>query len=79
MTEEGTLYAALKSHKLHFFQAFLLELFESVIITTKVVGKNPAHTEVYSIQCYVVTFVSDLLQVDGYLRCPPPIKLTARL
>jgi hypothetical protein len=37
------------------------------------------HGEVYSIQHYVITFVSDLMQVSGFLRVlrfPPPIKLT---
>jgi hypothetical protein len=36
--------------------------------------------EVYSIQHYVIKFVSDLQQVSGFLqalRFPPPIKLTA--
>jgi hypothetical protein len=36
--------------------------------------------EVYSIQHYVIRFVSDLRQVGGFLRVlrfPPPIKLTA--
>jgi hypothetical protein len=32
---------------------------------------------VYSIHHYVIKFVSDLLQVDGLFRFPPPIKLTA--
>ena len=32
---------------------------------------------VYSIQHYVIRFVNDLRQVDGFLRFPPPIKLTA--
>ena len=38
--------------------------------------------EVYSIQHYVIKFVSDLRQVDGFLRVlwfPPPIKLTATI
>jgi hypothetical protein len=46
----------------------------------KVVSSNPAHGEVYSIQHYVIRFVSDLRQVGGYLqvpRFPPSIKLTA--
>jgi hypothetical protein len=42
---------------------------------------NPIHGEVYSIQHYVIKFVSDLWQVDGFLqpqvlRLPLPIKLT---
>jgi len=47
-------------------------------ITTKVVSSNPVHGEVYSIQHYVIKFVSDLRQVSGFLRIirfPPPIKL----
>jgi hypothetical protein len=35
-----------------------------VPITTKVVSSNPVHGEVYSIQHYVIEFVSDLRQVD---------------
>ena len=41
---------------------------------------NPGHGEVFSIQHYVIKFVSDLRQVGGFLRVlwfPPPIKLTA--
>ena len=48
--------------------------------TTKVVSSNPVHGEVYSIQHYVMKFVSDLRHVGDFLwvlRCPPPIKLTA--
>ena len=41
---------------------------QSVQITTKVVSSNPAHGEVYSIQRYVIKFVSDLRQVVGFLR-----------
>ena len=51
-----------------------------VPITTKIVSSNLVHREVYSIQQYVIKFVSDLWQVGGFLRvlqCPPPIKLTA--
>jgi hypothetical protein len=38
--------------------------------------------EVYSIQHYVIKFVSDLWLVGGFirvLRFPPPIKLTATI
>jgi len=38
--------------------------------------------EVYSIQHYVIKFVSDLYQVGGFLRVlqiPPPIKPTAMI
>jgi hypothetical protein len=37
-------------------------LVQSVPITTKVVSSNPVHGEVYSIQHYVIKFVSDLLK-----------------
>jgi hypothetical protein len=51
---------------------------QSETITTKVVILKPAHGEVYSIQHYVIKFVSDLRQVGGFLwvfRFPTPIKL----
>ena len=34
---------------------------------------------VYSIQHYVIKFVSDLRQVGGFLRFPPTIKLTGKI
>jgi hypothetical protein len=43
------------------------------------VSSNPAHGKVYSIQHYVIKFVRDLRQVDGFLQVlcvPQPIKLT---
>ena len=52
---------------------------QSVPITTKIVSSNPVHGEVYSIQYYVMKFVSDLRQVGGFLRFPPQIKLTATI
>jgi len=54
---------------------------QSVDITTNVVSLNPVHGEVYSIQHYVIKFVSDLWQIGDFLQVlwfPPPIKLTAR-
>ena len=36
--------------------------------TTNVVISNPAHEEVHLIQHYVITFVSDLRQVDGFIQ-----------
>ena len=54
---------------------------QSVPITTNV-SYNPTHRELYSIQHYVIEFVSDLRQVGGFLRVlrfPPPIKLTATI
>ena len=38
-----------------------------------------AHCEVYSIQHYVIKFVSDFRQVGGLLLFPPPIKLPATI
>ena len=55
---------------------------QSVPITTKVMTSNPAHGEVYSIQHYVIRFVSDLLQIGGFLlilRFNPSIKLTTTI
>ena len=46
-------------------------------ITIEVVSSNPAHDEVYSIQHYMIKFVSDLRKVGGFiqeLRFPQPIK-----
>jgi hypothetical protein len=45
-------------------------------------GFEPVHGEDYTIQHYVIKFVSDLQQVGGFLRVlrfPPPIKLTATI
>ena len=56
--------------------------YQNQLITNKVVSSNPIHGEVYSTQHYVIKFVSDLRQVDGFLqvlRFPPPIKLTAMI
>ena len=57
-------------------------LVQSVPITTKIVGSNLAHDEVYSIQHFVIKFVSELQQVHDLLQVlwfPPPTKLTATL
>jgi hypothetical protein len=35
----------------------------AITITTKVVSSNPVHGDVYSMQHYVIKFVSDLQQV----------------
>jgi hypothetical protein len=54
---------------------------QSVPIITKVVSSNPTNDEVYSIQHYVIKFVSDLRQVGGFLRVlgfPLSIKLTIK-
>jgi hypothetical protein len=52
---------------------------QSLLIFTEVVSFNPAHGEVYLIQHYMIKFDSDLPQVGGFLRFPPPIKLTATI
>ena len=52
---------------------------KSVPITIKVVSLYPVHREAYLMQHYVIQFVIDLRQVDGFLwvlRFPKPIKLT---
>jgi hypothetical protein len=60
---------------------FTLQLsMQLVPITTNVVSFNHAHGEVYSMQHYVIKFVTDLEQVDSFLRVllfPPQIKVTA--
>jgi hypothetical protein len=51
---------------------------QSVPITTKVVSSKLALGEVYSIQLYVIKYVSNLRQVGGFLqvfRFTPPMKL----
>ena len=51
-------------------------------IGTNDVSLNPAQGKVYSIKQYLIKFVSDLLQVVGFLRLlrfPPPIKLIATI
>ena len=50
-------------------------------ITTRVVSSNSVHSEVYSIQHFVIKLVSDLRQVGGLLRVlrvPPPTIKTNR-
>jgi hypothetical protein len=74
--------------KLHYLklESFLYVKMENknkpVPITTKIVISNPVHGDVYSIQQYMIMFVSDLWQLDGLLRVlwfPPQIKLTATI
>jgi hypothetical protein len=45
---------------------FATTYMQSVPITSKVVSSNPVHGEVYSIQYYVIKFVSDWRQVGGF-------------
>ena len=57
-------------------------LMQSGHISTKVASSNPAHGEAYSIQRYVIKFVSDMWQAGGFLlvlRFPLSIKLTATI
>ena len=57
-------------------------LVQSVYIITKFVSSSPVHCEVYSTHHYVIKFVSDMRQVNGFLqvlRYHPPIKLTATI
>jgi hypothetical protein len=41
------------------------------LITTNVLSSNPVHGKVYSIQHYVIKFVSDLRHVGGFLLGTP--------
>ena len=55
---------------------------QSVPITAKFMSLNPTHGEVFSIQHYMIKFVSDFLQIGGFLlilRFPPSIKLTVTI
>jgi hypothetical protein len=45
----------------------------------KCVSSNPSYDKVYSIQYNLVKFASDLCDVGGFLRFPPPIKLTTTI
>jgi hypothetical protein len=58
------------------------QFYWSVPITTEVVSSNPVHDEVYTIQHYMIKFVSHLRQVCGFLQelwFRPAIKLTAMI
>ena len=48
---------------------------QSVPITTKVVSSNPGRGEVFSIQHYVIKFVSDIRQV-GWFSPDTPVSST---
>ena len=55
---------------------------QSVPITTKVVRSNPDEGDVYSIQHYVIQFVSDLRLVGILIRVlwfPQPMKLASTI
>jgi hypothetical protein len=49
-----------------------------MVISTNIYNMFRVRVMVFNaIQYYVIKFVSDLWQVGGFLRSPPPIKLTA--
>jgi hypothetical protein len=50
-----------------------LRYIQSVPITTKVLCSNPDDGKAYSIQQYVIKFVSDLWKVSGFLRVKTPL------
>ena len=55
---------------------------QSVPITTNPMSLNPAHGKMYSIQLYMIHFVSELRQDDGLLsvlRFLQTIKLTDKI
>ena len=52
---------------------------QSVPITTEFMSSKLAHAEVYSIQHYVIKFVSDLRQVGGFLHDTTGILLKVAL
>ena len=47
--------------------------------TTYAISDYPVHGKMYSIQHYVIKFVSNLCQVGNVFRFPQPIKLTAMI
>ena len=60
----------------------IVEVTTIYAITTKIVRSVHVHSEVYSIQHYVIKSVSDLRQIGGFLRVlrfSPRIKLTATI
>ena len=48
----------------------LINVVPGAVMVMIVVNSNPADGEVYSIQYYVIKFVSDLRQVGAFLRLP---------
>ena len=52
--------------------------FTTTYVTITIVSSNPAHGDVYSIQDYLIMFVSDLRQFGVFLRVlqiPPPMNM----
>ena len=57
-------------------------LVQSLPIITNFVSSNLAHGKVYTMQHYVIKFVSEFRHIGGFLRVlrfPPPIKLTTTI
>jgi len=60
----------------------MIARWQLVSITANVVSSNPTNGEVYTTEHFVIKFVSELWQVDGFfwvLQFPPPINLTAKI
>jgi len=71
------MFVEIKNIKAMFFSQFfnLQLLVQSVPITTKIVSLHPIHGEVYSMQHYVIKFLSNLRGT----RFPPPKELIATI
>ena len=80
--ENNKLKDQLKSYQDKLKCVLIIKNMYLIFKSTQVVSSNPADGEVYSIQNYVIKFVSELQQVGDFLRVLrflPPIKLTAML
>jgi hypothetical protein len=56
--------------------------YHALLVKIKKIVRESRSREVYSIQHYMINFVSDLRQVGGFLRVlriPPSIRLTATI
>ena len=54
-----------------YITSMYLLLVQSLPIISQVVSSNPVHGKAYSMQHYVIKFVSDLRQVGGFLLVLP--------
>ena len=61
-------FHVMHEHKQRSLCQLFLCLQNKLSLTTSVVSSNPVHGYVYSIQIYVIQFVSDLRQGGGFLR-----------
>jgi hypothetical protein len=80
--ENNKLKDQLKSYQDKLKCVLIIKNMYLIFKSTQVVSSNPADGEVYSIQNYVIKFVSELQQVGDFLRVLrflPPIKLTTML